>query len=478
MGFAKLSIDFKKNSYVLLNSSFITDFLKDAGETQIKVYLLGLYYSSLDNEVNTIENFCTSLNLKPNDVKKAFSYWENEGLVKISDINNLEIIYLPIDAKTAKFKPIDEGKYGDFFILCQNVLSHELTSTEFKEYVDLIEKNKIEPEALLMIMSYCTKSKDKNVPASYILAVSKNWINEKIYTTKAVENKIKEIELTSGKILDIFKVLGLSRNATLDERDMYIKWTKIFNFTDSVILDIAETLKKKGGMKALDTKITKYHSLQLYSSDEILNYEKNKKHLSSLAKDVCVNLGVYVENLEPVIENYLNNWLYKGYSDATLKLLAKYCFKSENNSLEKMDIVIQKLYKQGIVSINAFEQYMNELNIIDEKIRDILDKLNIARNVTQRDRELYNVWLNEWKISPEILEYAITQSNGKLQPFAYLVKVLSNLHENNVKTLEEAKTFKLEDTLSTKKENLQMNTRSYSDEELNRLFDNLKEIDF
>lgn len=471
MAFTKLSVDFKKDSYILLNSSFITDFIPDADENSIKVYLTGLYYSSLDNDINTIENFCNSLNLTKKQVENAYKYWEQEGLVKISNLDTLEIIYLPIDSKTNKFKPIDEGKYGDFYVLCQNVLTHELTTNEFKDYIDLIERHKIEPEALLMIIKYCVQSKDK-VPASYILAVAKNWIGEKIYTTKAVEEKIKEIELTSGKILDLFAVLGIQRNATLDERDMFVKWTKVFHYTFPTILDVAEMLKKRGGMKALDNKLTKYHSMQYYSSDEISSYEKNKKHLTNLAKDICVKLGIYVENLEPVIDNYLNNWLYKGYSDETLLILANFCFKSGINSLEKMDDVIQKLYKQGIVSLNAFNQYILELNKTDENIKKILTSLTLERNVTQRDRELYNIWINEWNISKEILDYAIELSKDKLSPFAYLTKILSSFHEKNFKTVEEAKNITFENKIE-KKQNVDMNTRSFTDEELNRLFDNL-----
>jgi len=479
MAFIKLSRDFKKNSFINLDSNFVTDFLVDANEKSIKVYLLGLYYSTIDSEINTIDNFCKTLNMSLKDVEKAFKYWEEEGLVKISNLENLEIIYFPIDSKTAKFKPIDEGKYGDFYVLCQNVLSHELTTNEFKAYVDLIEKSKIEPEALLMIIKYATNCKDKNVNANYILAIAKSWIEEKIYTTKAVEEKIKEIELTSGKIINIFNVLGIKRNATLDERDMYIKWTKVFHYTDSTILDVAESLKKKGGMKALDNKMAKYHSMQYFTTEEILTYEKNKKHLTTLAKEICSKLGVFIENLEPVIDMYLNNWLYKGYSDETLKMLATYCFKSENKSLESMDVVIQKLYKQGIVSQGAFNQYMFELNVTDENIRKILDNLNLERNVTQRDRELYNVWMCEWNISAEILDFAINLSKNKLSPFAYLTKILSVLHEQNVKTIEEAQNIKFDnDTNTAKKQKPNINTRSFSDEELNRLFDNLKEIDF
>lgn len=475
MAFTKFSKDLQNSNYTLVNNFFISNFMPDAKDSAVKVYLQGLYYISLNEDVNKIENFCADLKLTKEEVISCFKYWEDQGLVKISNIDDFEIIYLPIDIKTIKFKPIDEEKYGDFFILCQNLLERTLTPNEFKDYVTLIEKEKIEPEALLMIIKYCTETKDKLINSSYILAVCKNWISEKILTSKKVEEKIKQLELTSENILNILRVLGIDRKATIEERDMYLNWTKNFHYTDSCILTIAESLNKKGSMKALDNKIFKYHNLGLYSSQEIEDFNKNKRHYLTLAKEICKNLGIYFENLEPVVDTYLTNWLIKGFSDETLEFLAKFCFKTSNNTLEKMDNVLNKLYKQGLVSMPAISQYINDLNEIDNNIKGIFEVLGLARIITPRDRELYNTWCNDWKIPANLLSYAVQISQGKSQPFMYLSKVVSNFHEKNITNIEEAqKEHKLDNF--TKPE-LNMNTRSYTDEELNRLFDNLKEID-
>lgn len=430
----------------------------------------------INSDVNTIENFCKQLSLTENEVKDAFLFWEKEGLVKISNIDEFEVIYLPIDAKTAKFKPIDESKYGDLYVVVQSFLTRTVTQDEFKEYVNFIEKKKLEKEAFLMIAKYCA-SKDENASANYILTVIKNWVEEGILTTKKAEEKIKELEKSSENIKNLFAILGLKRSASLDECDMYNIWTKSFHYTQTVILSIAESLNKKGGMKALDSKIRKYHSMQLYSEDEISDFEKKRKHYVTLAKEICTKLGLYVENLEPVIDNYLNSWLYKGYMDETLKVLATFCFKTENNSLEKMDLVIQKLYKQGCVSLEAITEYINDLNVIDKNIQEIFDVLGIKRIVTARDRNLYNIWCSDWNIPKQLLNYAVQISCGKTAAFQYLNKVLTNFHEKNITTLEEAQKFNQTFTPNFETQTQNQNGRSYSDEELNRLFDNLKEID-
>lgn len=476
MSFITKSRDLDLNNYVLVSNSFISKIMPSLSGSAIKVYLLGLQFLQFDSEINTLDNFEQALNLSVDEITRAFEELESNKLVKISKLDELKIIFLNIDEKTLNFKPIDKSKYGDFCILCQSFFDRELTPNEFKEYVNLIEIEKIEPEALLMIIKYCTETKEKNITANYILTVAKNWISEKILTTAKVEEKIKELELTSEKLKNILLILGIKRNANLDERDMYIKWTKTLGFSTDTILSVAEKMKKKGGMKVLDSKLLKYFSLQLMTFDEISEYEQNKKHYLELAKDICSRLGIYVENLDPVIDNYLNSWLFKGYSDETLKLLAKFCFKSENNSLEKMDIVIQKLYKQGCVNIEAITQYINNLNMIDENIKKIFSALGIARIVTSRDREMYNTWCEGWNISEDLIDYAVSLSVGKNLPLQYLNKVITNFHEKGVNTIEEAQSCK-ENFINSTENKANMNTRSYSDEELNRLFDNLKEVD-
>ena len=477
MAFAKYSIDFREKQFTLVSNVFLHYFMPSSPEGAVKVYLQGLAFCDLESDVNTLDNFCESLNMTKQEVEEHLKYWQEQGVLQIVDMEKLDIVFLNLDNKVVKFKRIDEEKYGDFYIACQSLLNRALSPNEFKDFVEFIEKDKLEKEAMLMIIKYCVETKGDNVAPKYIISVAKNWIGEKILTVKKVEKKLEELALTSENIKNIFVVLGINRSATLEERDMYLKWTKSFFFTDSTIIEVAKFLKKKGGMKALDAKLTKYHSLQLLSIDEIENHENNKKHYLDLAREITSKLGLYFENLEPVIDNYINVWLYKGYSDETLKTIAKFCFKSENNSLEQMDIVIQKLYKQGIVSLDAIVEYIQQLNLVDEKIKDIFEKLSIKRIVTNRDREVYNIWTNDWLIGEELLEYAISISQGKTQPYQYLNKVLANFHEKDINSVEKAKEQNLNLSANNSNKELNMNTRSYTDEEVNRLFDNLKEID-
>lgn len=474
MNLCSLSKDLSESKETKINNLFFIDYLPYANDKQIKVYLYGYYCSENNLDIN-LEQFSKNINLSIDEIKESFSYWQKLNLVQITTIDDFNVIYLPIKTSFVNVKKY-EDKYANFNVVAQSMFNRMISPNEYGAYYELMETKHIECDALLMIMKYCLETKGKDVSYPYILTVANNWISEKITKTSQVEEKLKEIEKTSEDILNVLLVLGIKRKASLEELDLYRKWKLDFDYSSSDIIEIARLLKKKGGMKALDAKLSKYYEMQLIRLDDILTYEKNKKYYYTIAKDIVSKLGLYYENLDPVIETYLNPWLYKGYSDETLLVLADFCFKTENRSLEDMNLVIEKLYKLGLVSLSSIQQYINELKGVDEQIKDILEKLGLTRRVTQRDREQFNTWLNIWNLSLDLLYFATNLSKDKTQPFLYFTKILNSYHEKNISTVEEAKTLNTSTYEVKTNANKGLFTHSYTDDELNTLFDNLKDI--
>ena len=135
----------------------------------------------------------------------------------------------------------------------------------------------------------------------------------------------------------------------------------------------------------------------------------------------------------------------------------------------------------GLIDIESINGYIAELNLVDTKIKVVLDKLGIERGVIQQDRNFYNTWINDWNTPEDILEYAISISADKYQPMQFLNKVLAKYHVSGATTVDEAKKVeinfgaKLEKTSTTKARAAK--GRDYTKAELNSLFTTLKEVD-
>lgn len=136
------------------------------------------------------------------------------------------------------------------------------------------------------------------------------------------------------------------------------------------------------------------------------------------------------------------------------------------------------MFKLGVLTSEAIDNYMQDIVRNDNEIANILQSLGIVRNVNSIDRLFYKTWMYDWKISVELIEYAVTKCVGKYMPMQYLNNLLATYHNQNITSVEDAKKIDVKVTenknTTTGKE---AKKREYSKEELGSLFDSITEIE-
>ena len=482
MAFCKFSTKNQSNGEVLINSAFFVDYMPYAPESCTKVYLYGLQKCySQDLLSNTIEDFCTTLNLSQEDVKSAFLYWQDQGLVKVLNISPIEVRYLPIVEKRYIAKTFAKDKYEEFNRSIQEIIDGRMiTPFEYKEYYYTMESLHLDQGALIMIAKFCTGQKGASVGYSYILTIAKNWAYEGVHTAKDVERKLMEMEGLTSKVKDVLVALKSKKSPSYEDKTLFEKWTKNYGYNLDTLIHIAKQVKR-GGMEKLSSLIENYYSLKLFSSAEIDDYERGKEELKNTAKVVCQSLGLFYDNLDPVINTYILKWKQMGYSADAIKLVADICFKKYIRNFEQMDEVISKYYSNGLVSIQAINDYISGTLSVDKKIKMMLESLGLSRQVTSWDRNFYHTWTYSWGFADDVIDYALSLAVGKTQPITYVNKILSNWKEQNIKTLQQAKNLQnlqknAQKTEKADQKQPEFLTHSFSSEELNALFDNLDEV--
>ncbi len=483
MAFCKYSTEFIANSKTEIDNIFINDYLPFSSPQFSMVYIYGLYLCQSDSFDNSLENFAKTLNMSQEDVVGAFEYWQEQGLVQILSTNPIQIVYIPLKNVLTSNKLYKPDKYTTFNSQANEIFKgkRSISKHEYQEYYDFLERYHVEQEALLMIMKYCVESKKSAVGYNYILTVAKNWASEGITSTLQVEEKLKTMEEKNEDMSEIFKALSIKRLPTIEERAFLDKWQNDLGFQLDVVLYICKKLKKKSkfSFERVDALLTKYFEMKLCSVSEIKEFENEKQKLFDLAKEINKTIGVYYENLETVVENYILKWINMGFDNSFLLSVAEYCFKTSIRTLEGMDKTLLKFFKLGILTTNAFNQYIDQILYDDDKIKNILSTLSLNRNVNNFDRNLYKNWKENWGYNDEIIDYALTLAKGKQSPLKYLSKVLADWHEKGIKTLQEAKEFTKTNFIEDKSTQLKSNFtgRSYSKNELNALFQSIEEID-
>ena len=490
MSFCSYSSSTHSGSFLVIENTFIKEYLPYAPDMCVKVYLYGLSMCNNQGSVeNSVENFCHVLNITVKELKDIFEYWQGEGLVQILENgsgNNLDVKYLPVIKRVGSSK-IRKDKYTDFNSKLQAVINERMiTPTEYNEYYTLIESMHLDQNALIEIASYCVQLKGGKVGYPYIITVCKSFIDEGLFTLEQVKEKLSEHQEITPELLDITKAFGKKTALTLDDRNNYIKWTKEFGFTHGTIKDVAKSIKGKNPTIALlNTILTNYYDHKLLSTKEINEYNENREKYIALAKDITHTIGLRYDNYDTIVENYILDWIAKGFDAETLKTIAMYCLKSSTRTIEGMNTTILKFYKLGLISASSINQYIEGLISTDNLIKEILETLKLDRLVNTWDRESYKTWTEVWGFSHEIVKMVAKNCSDKLQPMQQMNKLLSLLHENKIEPYQDAETFiknnSKKTTSATKSKQkdsyIPSTTRDYKNKDLNALFDNLDNIE-
>jgi len=485
MAFCQFSSESVISNTTNVDNIFINEFLPYANDTCVKVYLYGLYKCNTANSYdNTLESFSNILGIDKEDVYSAFLYWQDQGLVQVLATDPFEVIYNPVKSAISNVKKYKKDKYANFNLQLETILAgRTITLNEYYQYYEFMEQYRVEPEALILVLEYCVRAKGIKVGYSYVLTIAKNWAEDGFVTFEKVDEKLRTLEQNSSIIGEIFSVLKINRIASIDEKELVLKWQNEYDFNTETILGVCKDCKKRK-MKSLnfdklDDIFSKYYEMKLSSLKEIQNYEAEKEGLFKISKGICKALGLYYENLEPVSSTYTSKWVFMGYSDEVLFKIANYCFKQSIRNLDGMDAVINKFFKLGVVTIEALEQYFETIILQDGQIKTILDKLGLVRNVNKLDRDFYKNWTQEWHINEELINHAVELSKTKLNPMNYMNKLLSVWHSKGFTNVEQTKGFEFEEKNQEKPKTTPQNykNRQYTKEELNAFFDNLEEVE-
>lgn len=482
MSFCKFSSQSIINNKTEVDNIFINDFLPYAPDNAVKVYLYGLYKcNSSSSYDNTLESFAKVLKISEEEILDIYKFWENEGLVQVINSIPVEIRYMPLKNVINNTKKYNLSKYGNFSDKAQEIIEGRMISpNEYSEYFDTIETFHIEPEAFLMIMKYCVNTKGGTVGYPYIIAVAKNWAYDGVKTVSDVEERLLSYERNSEELKQIYKQLGIKHISTIEEKELYLKWTKEFGFETGFIIEAIKMNKKPGGkisFAKLDEILFSYYEMKISTIAEIEAYETNKEKLFKFAKKISKELGLYYESVEKIVESYISKWLSMGFSEEAILNIAQYCFTCSIRTFEGMNNVIKKFYKLGLLTESSLQKYFQQILKEDEEIKELLSIMGVDRQVNSFDREFYKNWKYNWNISEDLIKEGATYSKDKAQPMKYLNGVLANWHNLGVKTPEQAKNQLGNQASFEKKTDGKIKTRNYTKEDLSALFDSLEEVE-
>lgn len=494
MAFCKFSTEYVAKSYTLVDNVFFSRYMPTTHPRLSTIYLYGLYLCALEGDAsrnNTVEHFAEELGCEVDDIVDAYTYWEEQGLVRIVSTQPMQVQYQPIRGASSANRRYSKDKYQHFNTEVQKILhERQLSTNEFEEYYALMEGfslpdgRKITPEALLLIVQFCAQMKGAGINYRYIITVAQNWAREGYVTAEQIEQKLVSFTEQNSDISQVIKALGSTKKPSVEDYDYLQKWTTQMDFTIKVICFVAKSIKKSAGVSSfekLDKKLQKYYEAHIFSETDIAAFEKNKDAIYSLARNINRTLGLFYDNVSNQVETYITPWLALGFAPETLLAIAQNCYLKSKRTLAALNTEIYSLYDKGVVTESAYAEYMEAQAAVRQTLTQILHQLHIERNVTSLDLEFWQRWVGTWGFGSEVIDIAVNYAAGRGANLSYVNTMLADWHRQGIHSPSDARSA-LEKISSQRQQkqapqDAKITKRKYSESEQQSVFDNFNEIE-
>lgn len=251
-----------------VSNLFIDDYMKDANEAQLKIYLYLLRMFSA-NQATSVSEIADRFNYMEKDVIRALQFWEKKNVLSLhynEDGNITGLQFIPLQMQTeAVITPISHAPKAkvsqtqtakavvasfekppysvnqvqafkecadsqNIIMFAETYLQKPLSMNDIKSLFFIYDELHFSEDMIDCLIQYCVGRGKKDF--RYIETVALAWANDGINTPELAKEEMKKREKT---VYTIMKALGKSGNPTDKEMEFINRWLKEYDFNMDVI---------------------------------------------------------------------------------------------------------------------------------------------------------------------------------------------------------------------------------------------------
>lgn len=264
--------------YTLITNSFLDNYIADANDVQIKVYLYLLRHANNFDECS-ITAMADFFNYSEKDILRALTYWERKGILQLFLNENKEpnsIVFCstptsspqtvlsspetmpspspsPAFVKTVTYlpesTPIKKSEYtldqlaefqarestSEVMFIAESYLGRTLTSKDIQSILFITDELHFSFDLIDYLLQYCIDRGKKDF--RYIETVAISWAKENITTVDQAQNQCYKYDKETYTVMN---ALGKNNQPTPKEAEFIRRWYHIYGFTSDVILEACE----------------------------------------------------------------------------------------------------------------------------------------------------------------------------------------------------------------------------------------------
>ena len=294
-----------------VSNIFIDEYMHDANDAQIKIYLYLLRMMSA-NLPTSVPALADKFNHTESDVLRSLKYWEKKGLISLEydasqnltgihmeDIvanaqrrygrrksdSSLRSILSPVISEepvitaqlsavperpnytASQLKSFKQSEGSNLLFIAEQYFGRTLTPTEMSTVYYIHDELRFSDDLLDYLMQYCVDNHKKDF--RYMEKVAINWNQQGIKTPKQAR---AEIYRHDSDIITIMKALGMENSPTEKEGTFIQKWRGELGFSMEIILEACDRTvmaTQKNRLKYCDSILRSWHEKGVNTREDI-----------------------------------------------------------------------------------------------------------------------------------------------------------------------------------------------------------------
>lgn len=237
-------------------------------------------------------------------------------------------------------------------------------------------------------------------------------------------------------------VLG-TRNFSGNELQKVYDWISCFKFEDDAAVEI---VRRCIALKGTRVHINYMDSVaKRLAADDILTYEKVKENFESEA-EFSNGAGIILkrwhlkrkptEDEIALYEKWTEEW---GFNASSIALACADVVSSDRPNFKYLDAILAKYRESGSVTSEAIAKVIREQETVAELARQAFVRAGMKRIPGISDRRQFDIWAQDWCLSPELILFAAETASKKATPFAEMKKLLEDWHERGIVSVAAAR---------------------------------------
>jgi DNA replication protein DnaD len=432
---------------VALPNAFICEYMPAAPEGYVKVYLFGLMYAHFPSagENLTAAALARELGMEESEVLAAFAYWERCRLVARTQDKPPRFAFLNVQqaALGRQAMPADEG-YMQFAQALYAIFGdkRKLHGGETQLCYEWVEQLGIPREVVLLLVQHLSTTRGIHFSFKDAQKLAVELKERHIENLEDAEQFFARSQAAWDGTQRVLRRMSKFRAPTVDEIDLYLKWTKEWGFAPKAVeAACAEMTGGDPSFKYLDSilrGVNERAGRKATSAEQLGTQLQKEKDEAERIREVLRAAGLTANANEAVVREVYRDMLSKLPHETIVLAAREVSRKKKTQSLDRLAELVDAWSGKGLRTPEDVEAYLTLVKAQNEALRALFTCSGHSGLPTPRDRELLQKWRGEWGFAMDVLCKAAEYSAGKTSPMAFMDKVLDNYRAAGVTTVAAA----------------------------------------